>query len=215
MTQQIANLINEGHNRLVTARDDDEIQPILALYGYTPTRLNEGLALLDALEDEAEARVDELGDQYAATDDFEEAWEAAKQVYMRHVELARILFEEDENRMTDFGLRGRRERDISGWLGQARLLYNGLEGDPEAVTQLGALNVSADELTAARALVDDLEARQRVQDEEEGEAEMATQERDAAFRTARRWMRVFNRVATVALAPFPQLREKLGLLERS
>lgn len=215
MTQEIARFLNESTMMLRTAQSDAEVQALLAPYGYTPPEIDEGLALLDTLQTEAQDQVEAYADQYAATRDFHAAWAAARRVYLRHLTLARILFEDDVERATAFLLRGRREKGIAGWLFQARKLYDGLDGDAAAVAALGDLSVTPAELTAASALVDEVEAEQGAQQEETGEAQVATQVRDTAYGAARTWVETFRRVAVVACAPHPQLREKLGLLERS
>lgn len=215
MNQEIATFLNESAVMLTTAKTDAEVQAVLAPYGYTPAKIDQGLALLTTLEDEAQDQVEAYADQYAATEDFKAAWEAAKAVYKRHLELTRILFEDDTERAVGFMLRGRRERDVAGWLFQARKLYDGLAGDAAAVIALGTLSVTPAQLNAANALVDEVEAKQTTQQEETGEAQAQTKARDSVYVAARKWIETFRRVAIVACTPFPQLREKLGLLEPS
>ncbi|HEX9952267.1 MAG TPA: hypothetical protein VGB53_10900 [Rubricoccaceae bacterium] len=212
--QDIADLVARARTALTNAKSDPDLAAALLPFGYDGKKLDEATALVDALA-AAEARQDaEYGEQYEATEDADKAFEGAKAVYMRHVAISRIAFEGDTSLIGALALRGDREDDRPGLMAQARTFYTNALASAEAMEDLGALNVDKVSLEAGEAALNAAALAIAVQTEETGEAQEATVVRDAAARVLAAWLARFFKVAKVACDGQPQLRERLGLLER-
>lgn len=212
--QDIADLVSRARTALTNAGADKDLAAALLPYGYDPDKLGEGTALVNALAAAQAAQSREYGEQFEATEDAEDAFEAARAVYMRHVAISRIAFEGDTSLTGALGLRGDRADDRPGLMAQARTYYTNALASAEALADLGALNVDRVSLEAGEAALNAAALAAAVQTEETGEAQEATVVRDAAARVLAAWLARFFKVAKVACDGQPQLRERLGLLER-
>jgi hypothetical protein len=204
-------LIDRTTIALTNARTPD-LQAVLAPVGYDPTKLDEGDALLATLEAAYSAQQGEYGGGIGATATVHGSQSAAEATYMRHLGFARVAFEDDPERQEALGLTGRRERARDAWTTQALHFYDNLT--PDDITTLGTYGVAPEDLTAARDAVETVQAAASDQTDEKGQAQEATAARDASAIALRKWMRAFNRVATLATEGHPQLRERLGIRER-
>lgn len=210
----IESLLADSRTALTNAKTEP-IQGLLAPYGYTAERLDEGLALVDTLQSTYQTQQTEYAEQFAATDTLQETVAVARAQYVRHVQLARVAFEPNSLAYDALGLDGSRREDRAGWMAQARQFYTSLQGNTEWLTAMTTLTVDETTVTDALADLDAVEAARAAQQKEMGEAQQATNARDEAAATLRGFMRDFTRVAEIALSDHPQLREEIGLVEPS
>lgn len=214
-SRSIEALIGRSRQALTNARDVAAVQVALASFGVGAERLEEGLALVKAAEDFAIQQQDEYAERRAATATLHERTGAVRADFGRHVKLARVAFKPDTLAYKKLYLNGRRRESLDGLLAQARQFYRALLGDAETLAVMSGYQLDE---AAARQMLDQLdavEAARQAQTRETGEAQMATHQRDTAAATLRDFMRDFYRVAEIALEDQPQLREQLGMLERT
>ena len=213
-SQSIDQRLNAYELALNNALGDAAVSASLARYNFTAEKINVGLALCQEARQKQFDQLSEYAEQYAATQAFEQAWEAAEAEYMRLLKLGRIIFKDQHAIYLKLGLVGNRKRSFSGWLTQARQFFQNTLGDAAVLAGYAAYNVLQAEIEAAQALVDAAEAAQRAQQRETGEAQEATLVRDAALDAIDAWMSNFIGVVKIALQG-TQLSEILGILERS
>lgn len=213
--QKIADLVARATTALTNALEDADLAATLLPYGYDAKKIDEGTTLAKALAAAQARQSSEYGEQFEATEDAEEAFEASRAVYLRHIAIARIAFEDDPSLIGALGLKGAREEDRPGLMAQARTFYTNALGSAEAMEDLGALNVDRVSLQAGEAALDAAAHAVAVQTKETGEAQGATVVRDAAARVLAAWLARFFKVARVACDGQPQLRERLGIMERA
>lgn len=209
--QQLASV----HLALNNARSDPELSEALAVFGYDEARLDAGMALYTAAAEAQQQQVREYGEQYAASDAFRAALDTAQAEYTRYVKVARIALKEDRGAYATLGLAGARKRTLAGWLAQARQFYTNAQASETVLAALGQFGVTQEKLTAGQAQVDEVESLSAAQKKETGEAQQATQARDAALEALDEWMGDFLAIARIALEDTPQLLEKMGILARS
>lgn len=200
---------------LDNALNDSGLQDSLAVFGYTAERLQEGQALYETARSLHDQQQAEYGDQFAATDALQSAWDEAKTVYTRHVKVARVALKRERGAWKQLGLSGRRKRTLSGWLTQARQFYANALADPNILVELGNFGITQEKLEAGQTLVDDVETANAAQEQEKGEAQEATRKRDQALDALDEWMSDFVAIARVALEDRPQHLEKLGVVAPS
>jgi hypothetical protein len=192
------------HNAL----NDPEILAALTPFGYDETALQAGADLLAEAETLHRAQQAEYAEQYTATAALERAWDAARDLYMQHLALARVAFRDDRETYRFLGLDGRRKRSFAGWVEQAETFYTHLLETPDVLAAFRDRfplepSVFADGLAQVEALME----YNRVQEQKKSAAQQATKDRDAAFNALDAWLRDYRAVAKIAL------RDQLQMLE--
>ena len=187
-----------------------EVSGALKDFGYTPERLAEGQALLQAAESLVLQPRKEYGDQYDATSATQKAWDAADSAYIKTLKIARLVFVDDVQAITALRLAGSRKATLAGWTEQAVVFYGNLLAQPPLVSALARFGYSPAKLTAEKALVDAVVTLAQKQAKETGEAQKATAARDAALNRLDTWVGELRTVVKVALADDPQTLEAVG-----
>lgn len=210
--QSIPDRLNEAEVALQNARQDQILLNALAELGYDQAALEEGQALLEDAQKAQQTMTAEYSEQYEATEALEDAFETANSTYIRHIKIARVALKEDRGAAEALKLSGRRKRTMSGWLGQARTFYDNALADDDILDALAEFNVTSEDLTQARAQVEAVAEANSTQEKEKGNAQDATEARDAAVEALDEWMSDFYAIARIALSDQPQQLEKLGLV---
>ncbi|MBI3960741.1 MAG: hypothetical protein HY328_18170 [Chloroflexi bacterium] len=200
---------------LSNARTDADLSGPLADLGYDAARLDEGWGLYQAAVAAQQRQSQEYGEQYSASDAFGAAWEAAQADYSRYVKVARIALKGERGASAALDLDGPRKRPLAGWLAQARQFYTNALADESVLAALTRFGVSQEKLVAGQTQVAVVEGLAATQKKETGEAQQATQDRDAALEALDEWMGDFLAIARIALEENPQWLEKMGVLARS
>jgi len=197
------------------ALTNTQIQDYLAEYGRDLIYLQTGQTLYQAALDADLQQKAEYGDQYAATDELNRLWKEANQTYMRYLKVARVAFKDDRGVAAELGLDGRRKQTLSGWIVQARQFYSNALANAAILSKLAEFSITQEKLLAGQSQVGAVEVANQAQEKERGEAQNATQLRDAAMEALDEWMSDFVAIARVALEAEPQLLEILGIVEPS
>lgn len=210
--RSIARRLDAAQLAIGGALANADIQGYLAEYGYDLTRLQAGQALYQAALAAHHRQKLQYGNQHAATVEVNRLWRAAHADYTRYVKVARVALQDDHSAATQLALRGRRKRPLSSWLLQAQQFYENALTDQAILAQLAGFGITRDKLEAGLAQVEAVEAANLLQENARGEAQDATQVRDAALKALEAWLNDFMAIARVALEPRPQLLEALGIV---
>jgi hypothetical protein len=210
----IATKLHSIENGILGALGNPEIQDRLSEYGYTPERIEEGRALLDAATSLMAAQVEEYGDQYSATGELGKRWRAIYAKYIVTVKVARVAFKTQHDQLARFNAIGKRNRSLSGWLRDARILYTNLLNSPDALDVMARFGYSGERLREDQQEVNAVEELHSRQLGEKGEAQQATLDRDNALDNICDWYSDFRAIARVALYEKPQLLEALGIVKK-
>lgn len=197
------------------AISDVEIKTLLTDYGYDDVRLAEGKALLDNVNQLQQTHQKEYGDQYEATNALKAIWDSANNEYMRFIKISRVALKNELAISQKLGLSGERKSSFSGWLAQAKQFYLNAIDDPTVIAKLSVFGITQIKLEAGKALVEETETKNAIQEKEKGEAQQATLERDKGADQLFEWVADFIVIARIALEDKPQLLEKLGIVEPS
>lgn len=190
----------------------ESIRNALAEYGYSDKRLKEGLKLYEKVQTLHFQQMKEYGESFAATEDTKKSRQKANELYMKHMKLARIIFNKDPYVFNALQLSGSRHQSNTGWLRQAKAFYNNVLSDKKLMTGLALLGITAEKLKEGQALVEDFEKKLNIRDKESGEAQRATLLRDQALDEMNVWMSDFIKVSRIALQESPQDMEILGVV---
>lgn len=187
-----------------------EIEPLLTKRGYTSANIAGIKPMVASLEALHQTQKKEYSEQYEATETYNNDWKQLKAIYAEHVELARIVFENDVSNFVQLGLNGRRKDSFSGYMQQAKLFYaNAIKSQP-ILDKLATKGITTKELEDAETLIKQVEDEKFNQNKEAGEAQQATKQRDEAYDKLAKWYSEFKRTAIIALSSKPQLGVVLG-----
>jgi len=196
---------------VTNAQAHPAIAAALDAFGYDDAVIQQGQQLLAAARARHDAQIKQYGEQHAATQAFNEAVKQADKNYAAHRRLAALAFKGDAQRQTDLRLNERKPQPYNPWYEQARHFYAALLADAAAPSQLARYRVTAGALQAGQAQVEQTFAINSLQKQKKGEAQNATQHRDAAVKALANWLSDFKKIAKIALAESPQLLESLNL----
>lgn len=200
--------INAARNLVENTLKHPALQKKMADFYYDRKKMLEGRTLYQHLEMLQLAKQDKYGSQYASTDVFHKDLASAKNLYKRHLKMARLIFEDQRGTAETLQIRGKRKTDLDGWLGQAHSFYSRIGTYMEEVTRY---NMTEEEFTQAGAMVEALYTTRQQQLQSKGEAQDATEKRNAARRALNQWISRFKKTARIALQDDPQLLEVLGI----
>ena len=212
MTKSVDKEIVERHNAIENALNHPEIQQKLKGVSYDRKELLQGKALNEAVRMSQTIKRDQYGSQASSTDFLLDNLKETKEVYRDHITLARLAFKGNRGMNTVLELSGGRQRSTDAWLAQAANFY---EKSDEIAGPMAKYGVTPEGLQQAKAMVEAITTARQQQQLRRGDAQNATQQRDAARRAMNKWMVDFRAAARVALKDNPQLLEALGMLVRS
>ena len=190
---------------------DAGIKAALAPFGYDEARLQEGKALYNNTLSLHQTQRREYGEQYDATENLKDIWEQADSAYMDAVKVARIALRNMRGKWQALALDGSRKQSLSGWLEQAQQFYVNALSDSDIVAAMSRFGFDQTKLQAGQQLVQQVAEANALQEKEKGEAQDATEKRDAVLDELDQWISDFKVIATIALKDNAQWIEKLGL----
>lgn len=214
-TPSIDQQLSEAEVFIGNGRVVPEIQQAFEAARHGAGYFEEGQHLLDAARQLHQTQHAEYGDQHAATQALARLREEADRRYRRHLGLARLAFQDDVDANRALHLSGKRGRSYAKWVDQTARFYDNLLANTAFLAEMERFGVMADDLEAVRQAVDRVVQARRDQDNEAGEAQIATERRDEALDALADWMSRSKTLARILLADDPQQLERLGILARS
>ncbi len=215
LNQSIAEFLNSAQLVINNTLGNPSILAAVSLYGYTEAKIREGQGLLEQALAAQQKRQTEYAEQLEASAEFETSWQTGKQVYMRHLKIARLIFKDDVNAIVALQLNGERKQSLSGWLLQANTFYLQALASAAIQAKFAEFNITVDVLQAAHAQIQAIEATNQKHQSERAEAQEATRHRDQTLDILNDWLTIYLPIAEMALEEQPQLAESLGILVRS
>jgi hypothetical protein len=195
---------------LDNAENQTEIATIMAELGYDSAVIGEGKTLLSETRSAYDLNKTEDDETSAAYADFSSKKSQLEDTFTLHRKKAKVVFRNDSLTSDKLAISGAMPRTYINWLEAAKKFYSVASSDTDIQSQLARLKISADDLTAANALITDLEASRAEYLKEKGESQDATKAKDSAFAKMDDWMSEFYAVARIGLEDNPQLLEALG-----
>lgn len=185
---------------LTAARDDAEVQAILAPVGFGPDKIDALLALADAAQTGYNARARAMGACEDANDAKAAAHDAARTEYARFRKLARARFRDDEAALDALNLNGDVPDALNQFVTHARAAYANGTVAPYA-DGLAERGYPERRLTDLAAGLDALVTTAGTVDRADEAAKAATATRDTAAATARRAFAEYRDTARPLLGP--------------
>lgn len=215
LNRSIDTFLSDAQLAIDNSLNNPQILAAVKDFGYSTERLNQGKALYNALAAAQLEKSSESGEQISASEAVQAQWDIAKKSYMRLVKVARVALKKEGGAIAQLALSGKRKESLSGWLSQANQFYQNALSSPAILKALKEFGITDKKLKAGLKEVEAVEAANLAQEKEKGEAQAATQKRDAALDAMQDWLSDYLAIAKVALEEEPQLLEGLGVLVRS
>jgi hypothetical protein len=213
--KNIATKLHQIENGIAGVSNSPEIQAKMTAFGYTPEKIEQGKALLENAQRMTAVQVGGYSNQYAATDELDKEWIGTYSKYMVTVKVTRIAFKGRPDLLVKFRVTGRRNRSLSGWLSDSRIMYSNILDTPEALTTLAMYGYTKERITAELEAINQVEALHSKRLAEKSGAQMGTVNRDKAIDDICNWFSDFRAIARIALYDAPQQLEALGITVKS
>jgi hypothetical protein len=213
--QTIESIFDRSRIAIENSLSNPTIQTYLSEYGYSKEKIQAGQQLYQTALDLQQKQRREYGEQIEATAERDKLWDIAHATYMKFVKIARIAYKNNTGIATQLGINGNRKESFSGWLLDANQFYNNTLSNDSILKTLAEYGITPAKLESGKAEVQALAAANSTQEKEKGEAQEATQKRDAALDALSDWISDFVAIARIALEPEAQLLESLGIKEPS
>ena len=187
-----------------------QISATMAEYGYDSATMAIGKALYDETRLSFDSNKKETDEEAAAYATFAAKEDQLSKIYAEHRKKAKVVFRNDTVTADMLEISGSLPQAYIKWLEIVKKFYNVALADSNIQSGLSRLKVTPNDLTAAQALIPEVEAARATYLKEKGESQDATTKKDTAFAKLDSWMREFYAVAKIALEDTPQLLESLG-----
>ena len=200
---------------LENAQTQPEIAVIMAELGYTADKIAEGKALLAQTRSAYDLNKTETDETKASSAAFSNARKQLEDIFVQHRKKAQVVFRNDPVTASRLSITGERPKTSIKMLEAARKFYAEATSDTDIQSKLARLAITPEALTAANALVANVEKARAEYLREVGESQDATKTKDSAFAAIDDWMGEFYAVAKIGLQDKPQLLEVLGKVVKS
>lgn len=164
-----------------TNAKEPEILQELATVGIDKPALDGYLSEIENLEQLSQQQKMEYGEQYAETDKFNMKKAEIDSLFTRHRNLAKIAFKGDRQANTTLGIDGGRKQAFAAWYQQVNNFYAQLLANPNFKSKAATVNIKSADITDVQNSLQQISALKESQKKELGEAQKATDTRDAAI----------------------------------
>lgn len=215
---------NTSRNRYVSAEQlianmrlafsnakEPEILSELDKVGITKPILDDYLVQIENLEQLSQQQKKEYGEQYAETDKLNQKKAEIDTLYTRHRNLAKIVFKGDRQANSTLGIDSPRKLAFAEWYQQVSNFYAQIAANADFKTKAESVNIKDADITDMQANLQQILALKESQKKELGEAQKATDTRDAAIDLLYPKYMELTAFAKV-LFPDDQTLEKLGII---
>lgn len=187
----------------------------LAEYGYNAATIEQGEALYNTLLQMYNTNKAESAEETSAYAVFSQTLETTQAVYKTDRKKAKIVFKNQPDVLKNLQLKGLAPIRNAALIDTMRLFYETLSTNPDLLTPLNRLKITADHVASQLAKVSETQQAYATYIKEKGESQQATQDKNKAFDAVSKWVSEFYSVAKIALEDQPQLLESVAKLVRS
>ncbi|MCB0278531.1 MAG: hypothetical protein KDD94_03465 [Calditrichaeota bacterium] len=207
---EINTYLSKCREAIHNAINDQDISTGLATFGYDQDKIMEGKGLYDAAKAADDTQNNLHAKDRQASDDYKQLRKQVNDTYTKHLDVARVAFEDNTHAYNELLLNGKRERGLGEWEKQCGTFYRVLI---ENATLQAIFNnfIPQTEVTATNASFLHVLQLHENYTVARAEAQDATDVRKKAIRNLRKWMKAFHKIARVAFADSPQKLEKVGI----
>jgi hypothetical protein len=202
--------IADMERSLEAARDDADVQELIAPLGFDSDDLDARLALVAAVQAGVTARAEAMAAEDRAVTAKQADYEAQAGAYSVFRQVARALFRDEPDALVALNLNGETPDALDEFVAHARTAYANGRIAPYAA-RLAVRQYDDDRLRTTLTDLEKLLVAAERATTAEARAVEATNARDAAARDARRAFAEFRATVRPILAHYPELLRRIGL----
>ncbi|MCB4234686.1 hypothetical protein LDL59_05055 [Kaistella anthropi] len=172
-----------------------EILAELGTVGITETQLDDYLTEITNMEQLSQQQIQEYGEQFAATDLFNEKKAAIDTTFARHRNLAKIIFKGDRQANTTLGIDDGRKQAYAAWFQQVNNFYSQILANPDFKTKAATVNIDDAAIAAQQAALQEVSALK------ESQKKNSARRREQPIRGMPRWICFIQNIRSSWLLP--------------
>lgn len=189
-----------------TMKEADK-QKVMANYGFSPKRMQEGKDLLDKTQVLHEVKDQHYDERWELSNQIETKLAVAHQNFAEHVKIARFVFRNEPTILYKLRI-NRISHGVWARTRQAKDFYTKVIPYAAMMEPQG---VSLATLTEAKAFVEGIITMKEERTRKKGEAENTTDSKNQSIKMLRAWLTEFRAAARLAFKDTPQKLESLGI----
>lgn len=196
-------------------RNQPLIKSLLASFGYTDEKLDEGWLLY---QDTHRVWLDKKREDVETSESynqFKALFDALEQQYIMDRKKLKVAFMWAPEVLKKLNVNGERPQAYLELMDSMQVCYATLNSDLSLQTKVAHMQLTPEHISASLARLEAIAQARSLYLRENSESQAATELKDQAFAKLDRWMREYLAVARIALEEQPQLLEALGLLVRN
>lgn len=210
--RSIGKFLEHSRRLIFGVRDDTFIRERVAGYNFDDARIAESVTLYENAEKAQSDRLKEYGEQLEAKEQYDGRLEEASALCNKQIDFLKLALRDDVDKQRKLFIIGNpRSKKMVDWFEFRITMYDRVLADDTVVTAVGKYNITRVDLEAARQKLIDARNAMDAHAREKAEAEVATQERDAAFLESSRVVDELETICPYALEDSPQSLEKLNI----
>ncbi|MGE5341956.1 MAG: hypothetical protein ACM3SY_10815 [Candidatus Omnitrophota bacterium] len=214
---RVESLLEKAKVGFQIARDREDIRLSLAHLGYESTRLEELVGVYNQTNDKYLFQKEVYAQSATTTAHRNEKLKEEQTRYMDFRTLAFKAFIDpaDKKYHELLGISMGMSKSMQGFITQARHFYQNALKRKEIMDKLSYFAITPEKLQAGLTGLEELEKLNNLQIANAGDAQRATRERDDSYKKLVVAYSTFVAATKIGLRQTPQLREVLGITERS
>ncbi len=198
-------------NGLINAKETASAQ-FITPFGFNSAKIDMGIEKVNTVQSLNSQQQVEFGEQLTATATFNKLKAEADKKLGATWKIAKMTLTDNGVKKT-LGIHKSKSSTNNGWIRQFEQFYRNIT--PAVVEELSEYGYTNEKVAEESKLLSDVIEAHKVQDDETGEAQMATVHRDEALDDLHSWMRKFYKISKIALSDEPALLEKIGIIHRN
>lgn len=191
---------------------DDFVKGKILPYNFDNAKVDETVTFYYEAEEAESTKSKEYGEQLEAKINFDRIMEEAQALARKHIDLLKLALRDNEEKQRKLFLVGQpRFRRLADWFKYMHEMYDRILADDNVVNSVTIYSITRQNLEEGRQKIIDAAAAKARHTKEQGEAEAATEHRDAIFFKLSERIHELEVICPYALEDTPQYLETLGI----
>ncbi len=215
-SRQVNSLVNKALTGYTNARERQDIIEKIVHFGYSDEHLGEEIEITNQVFEKAQTQKLLYGDFTQLQKTFILRLNEEKKRYQGYRKMAKLKFVGNLFPFREIlRINQPMKRTFSGFIAQASDLYDNIIKRPTILEKLQDIGFTIEKMQQGLDKIAELKQLESKKISIEGDAQRATRIREDAFNDLKNRFSSFVTASKICLEDFPQLREVLGIMERS
>ncbi|MCT4637857.1 MAG: hypothetical protein N4A72_09125 [Bacteroidales bacterium] len=191
-----------------------EILNVLARFGVTEARIDEGITLYNDTQKSIDDQKREHQEKQEAYDEFFAKKGECLEEFKLFNTFGRLAVKGNKDMHIRIGFNQPKELSTFGWMKQAEERYKASLTEPDFITKMNRYNITTEDIEEYKTNIENLILLRAKYDREKGQAENSTNIKRDKVEELEDYIQELKTIAKFALKDSPQLLEELGIVVR-